>query len=523
MTSVSPSGPAPGLYRVHEDVYASLLSILSDLQRHLDKHSGNEVGLLIGVVNGSTSRASPHDLQSTHSQLEVNESNGRRIPHAFPRSRKRNKARGNANNPSQNRDISVSIVGLPGPSVSTYRGEQPLPEEMRVDHLDTLPEHLRRWISNILIDNKSELKLPVGLRKADAQRITDFLYEIQRMSSAEMMAKGIKDPNERKRFLLRMLIQVVKQHRTIPTSLCLKYVRLVDREKVDGGGFADVFKGTYAGQVVALKSMRYYQTMKEGNRKLSCHSLCLEALLWVNLHHKYVLPFLGIDWFVVWKKTPALVTPWMPCKNIRYQLDQPKGRALKGKRFMRVVNRWLHQTALGLDYLHGEGVVHGDLPGANILLTKDWNVQLADFGLSVIADAQSNECGSVRGGAVRWQAPEIVFPVPDMYGRESTRPTYACDIYSFACVCIELYTRKDPWHNLSSIAKVCISLKSKERPERSDSSILPQGVHYTDNLWSITEQCWKELNVNDNTDIRPSATQLVEFMKSLEFVQSSEV
>ncbi|KAL4245974.1 EKC/KEOPS complex subunit BUD32 [Abortiporus biennis] len=308
-----------------------------------------------------------------------------------------------------------------------------------------LPVNLQESVVASIVQSNYSLIPPVS--KTDAQRITDFMYKLQCISWMAERVMGIDVYEGAKRFSHRAIIKFAKQYDVVPRWLCLKKVTLEDQEREDGGEFSDVHRGRYNGRLVALKTMRYYQNMGEEKRKSLLQSLRLEALLWFRLKHKYVLPFLGLDWFNIWSKSPALVTPWMSCKNIRHTLDQSYGRTLKGGLFMGIVNKWLLQIAEGLEYLHNEGVVHGDLRGVNILLTDIWEVQLADFGLSVIAEAHSNQYGSTRGGAIRWVAPELI--TPETYNRVSTRPTYASDIYSFACICVELYTRRNPWHNLS--------------------------------------------------------------------------
>ena len=97
----------------------------------------------------------------------------------------------------------------------------------------------------------------------------------------------------------------------------------------------------------------------------------------------------------------------------------------------------LCQIAQGLEYLHNEGIIHGDLHAANILVDDKGNACLTDFGLSLIAEASAYNYGSVHGGgAIRYQAPELIDP--EEFGLESSRPTPASDIFSFACTAIEV-------------------------------------------------------------------------------------
>lgn len=59
----------------------------------------------------------------------------------------------------------------------------------------------------------------------------------------------------------------------------------------------------------------------------------------------------------------------------------------------------------GLDYLHSQGVVHCDLKAANILSTKNGNIKLSDFGVSLNMRAVENIKQDVQTRGKR--APDI--------------------------------------------------------------------------------------------------------------------
>jgi len=102
---------------------------------------------------------------------------------------------------------------------------------------------------------------------------------------------------------------------------------------------------------------------------------------------------------------------------------------------------WMTEIGKGLQYLHQEQVVHGDLRGANILIDDDLHVRLADFGLSMLTDSNPLSASPSRnGGTGRWSAPELV---------QGSQPSFKSDIWSFACVCIQVYTCLPPFGHLT--------------------------------------------------------------------------
>lgn len=95
-------------------------------------------------------------------------------------------------------------------------------------------------------------------------------------------------------------------------------------------------------------------------------------------------------------------------------------------------------TLEGLDYLHTREipVVHRDVKGANILVTKPFCVKLSDFGNS---KCDSNTKSFSVGGSVPWMAPEVLHQ-KEGHGRKA-------DIWSFGCTVIEMVTAEKPWGN----------------------------------------------------------------------------
>lgn len=96
---------------------------------------------------------------------------------------------------------------------------------------------------------------------------------------------------------------------------------------------------------------------------------------------------------------------------------------------------------LGLQYLHSNGIVHCDIKGQNILVTKDneRGAKIADFGCARRAFVNEHEGQPISGTPI-YMAPEVA------RGEEQGFPA---DVWALGCTVLEMATGRAPWANVS--------------------------------------------------------------------------
>ncbi|KAJ7689663.1 kinase-like domain-containing protein, partial [Mycena rosella] len=155
--------------------------------------------------------------------------------------------------------------------------------------------------------------------------------------------------------------------------------------------------------------------------------LCHETLVWNRLHHPSILPFLGID-DKTFHPHVCLISPLLKNKTIMAY------RAEKGPQNISIPKLILEITE-GLQYLHSESIVHGDLHKGNILIDDEGHVKLIDFGLAYLVGETTTMTGVAdASGAIAYKAPELY----SLCDGDLQKKSAQTDVFAFASVCYEV-------------------------------------------------------------------------------------
>src|SRR5919109_318765 len=128
----------------------------------------------------------------------------------------------------------------------------------------------------------------------------------------------------------------------------------------------------------------------------------------------------------------------------------------------------LQGIASALDYAHGLGVVHRDVKPANVLLGKDENPILADFGLAkLLAAASVRTMSGATTGTPAYMAPEQV--VGGAIGP-------AADRYALATMAYEMLTGTVPFEGDNVLELLYAHVHRQPPPASSRNKDLGPGV-----------------------------------------------
>ncbi|KAJ7797615.1 kinase-like domain-containing protein, partial [Mycena leptocephala] len=302
---------------------------------------------------------------------------------------------------------------------------------------------------------------------------SSFIHGDQVLDHGLPKNHSIKDPHVfqgRAHYFLNWVATYLK---LLPDDVSICDIVLQDEHPVKHGGFSDVYRGIHkdANGVkveVALKVLKIFQDQTDKNRAILHGKFVKEALVWHRLRHENIIPFLGVDYttFASPLSSRAMVSPWMLLGSVLNYMEKPP-----------YAMQMLDGVIRGLAYLHSNNVVHGDLCGVH-------------FGLAGFIDNDiSNNKSSTRGGSIRWMAPELIIPPPDV----PFKRTPASDVWALGCVCCEIWSEGTaPFIQFPTETGALLAIASgreespyPNRPSDEAENLMP------DRLWELTHWCFQ--------------------------------
>ena len=101
----------------------------------------------------------------------------------------------------------------------------------------------------------------------------------------------------------------------------------------------------------------------------------------------------------------------------------------------------VRQTAVGLQYIHENGLVHRDIKPSNLMLTRQGQVKILDLGLALLGPHQATD-NELTSNGLAMGTPDYI--APEQAG-DSHRVDIRADIYSLGCTLYHLLTGRAPF------------------------------------------------------------------------------
>ncbi|QRV96679.1 Tyrosine kinase family catalytic domain protein [Ceratobasidium sp. AG-Ba] len=255
------------------------------------------------------------------------------------------------------------------------------------------------------------------------------------------------------------------------------------------GASGDIYRARFTdGLEVAIKSIRAYGASDSLNHRDFERRCMRELTIWSRVEHSNILGLLGI---CVLGGEIAMVSEWMPNNNVRdYVTKHPHISRVK----------LMEDIAAGLQYLHDNNIIHGDLKGVNVVVSVAGSCRLVDFGLAKLANGYLGITTTTTMGTFRWMSPELM----DTDENERAVVTFASDIWALG---MEVFTCHVPFAEYESPLSVIVAVCQGKIPKRPLDQVAPE---LDDSYWELLKNCW-----SFQATRRPCAGQVVEKLAAL--------
>ncbi|KAL2253200.1 serine/threonine-protein kinase HT1 [Sesamum indicum] len=252
------------------------------------------------------------------------------------------------------------------------------------------------------------------------------------------------------------------------------------------GAHSQLYHGIYMDKPVAVKIIRVPDDDENGALGARLEKqFTREVTLLSRLHHPNVIKFVAAC-----RKPPVfcIITEYLQEGSLRAYLHKLGRKSLPLDKLLSMAL----DIARAMEYIHSQGVIHRDLKPENVLITEDFHLKVADFGIA----CEEAYCDLLADdpGTYRWMAPEMI--KRKHYGRK-------VDVYGFGLILWEFVAGTIPYEDMTPIQAAFAVVNKNLRPA------MP--VDCPPAMKALIEQCWSL-----QPDKRPEFWQIVKILEEFE-------
>ncbi|RDY08419.1 Serine/threonine-protein kinase EDR1, partial [Mucuna pruriens] len=257
---------------------------------------------------------------------------------------------------------------------------------------------------------------------------------------------------------------------------------LVIGERIGIGSYGEVYHADWNGTEVAVKKF-----LDQDFSGAALSEFKREVRIMRRLRHPNIVLFMGA---VTRPPNLSIISEYLPRGSLYRILHRPNCQIDEKRRIKMALD-----VARGMNCLHTSSptIVHRDLKSPNLLVDKNWNVKVCDFGLSRLKHNTFLSSKSTAG-TPEWMAPEVLRNEPS---------NEKCDVYSFGVILWELATLRLPWSGMNPmqvVGAVGFQNRRLDIPKEVDPIVA-----------RIIWECWLQ-----DPNLRPSFAQLTVALKPLQ-------
>ncbi|XP_065875391.1 probable LRR receptor-like serine/threonine-protein kinase At5g48740 [Euphorbia lathyris] len=276
------------------------------------------------------------------------------------------------------------------------------------------------------------------------------------------------------------------------------------KEVIGRGSFGSVHLGKLSdGKQVAVK-VRFDKT------QLGAESFVNEVYLLSRIRHQNLV---GLEGFCSESKKQILVYEYLPGGSLADHLY--------GSKRQKVSLSWIRRlkiavdAAKGLDYLHNGSeprIIHRDVKCSNIMLDKDMNAKVCDFGLSKqVMQADASHVTTVVKGTAGYLDPEYY---------STQQLTEKSDVYSFGVVVLELICGREPLRHLGTPDSFNLVLWAKPYLQAGAYEIVDDSIKGTFDAESMRKTATVAVrSVDRDAALRPNIAEVLAELKEAYDIQ----